>query len=385
MREPIFTGSGLERIRTCLGAAVLPHTGSVSDDASKWSAVHAFLEAVNAKGRDAALAEAPDDVRPICEALDTIKLPTDPTKYAAEVAFSLNVVTGEARELGRGIGRRYEVGGDEAAGTCDVVALLDDDAVMVVDWKGGWSKRTAAKDNLQGRFYCLAAARAYGRSRAVFQIIRILEDGTTWTDEAKFDAFDLDSFALDLSVLATEIVEARALYAQGVEPSMVEGAHCRWCPAYARCPAKVALLRATADDLQGLAVPGSITPEVAARAYERLRLYKQAVDRAEEILKDYARANPIPLSDGQVYGVRIDNTKALDGKVAASALRDLLGDAANEAITVEVTQAGIKRALKAAGRPAKDLESILAAIKERGGLRVVQAPKLVAHKPREAA
>jgi hypothetical protein len=69
MGSPIFTASGLERIAICEGAAVLPSVGSVSDDASRGHAIHAFLEAVPKVGRDAALAACPEDVRPFCESL----------------------------------------------------------------------------------------------------------------------------------------------------------------------------------------------------------------------------------------------------------------------------------------------------------------------------
>jgi hypothetical protein len=380
MLRPILTGSGLERVALCPASVVLPRVEATSDDAERGKTIHAFLEGVNREGREKALEAVPEELRAACEALDTSKLPTDPARYAAEVAFAYDTVTGKARELGRGIGRRYECASTEIAGTADVTALLDDDGVFVADFKSGWSRRTAARESMQLRFYALAAARAYGRTRAVVQVIRVFDDGETWTDEAALDAFDLDSFALDLGALASSVEGDRKLFAEGVEPEMVEGPQCRWCPAFSRCPAKCALVASAAG-----AEVGPLTPDVAARAYDRLKLYKAAIERAEGILKDYARATPIALSDGTVYGVRLDSTKALDGKVAAAALRDLLGDAAGEAITVEVTQAGIKRALKAAGRPAKELDSILETIKARGGLRVVQAPKLVAHKPKEAA
>ena len=377
MSAPRLTGSGLERAAICPASAVLPHVQTVSEHAERGSQIHAFLEAVNAKGREAALAEVDDEIRPVCEALDVAKLPTDPSRFAAEVAFAYDTENGQARELGRGIGRAYDVTPTEIAGTADVIALLDDDGVFVADFKSGWSRRTAARESLQLRFYALCAARTYGRSRAVVQVIRLFEDGETWTDEAALDAFDLDAFALDLGALMSGIEADRKALAAGIEPEMVEGSHCKWCPAFSRCPAKVALVQ--------LPPRVEITPDGAAAAYQRLRLYREALDKAEAILKDYARANPILLPDGTVYGPRYDSTKRLDGAVAAKVLRDLLGDKGEAGIEVEVTQASIKRALAAAGRPASDLKAVLDAIRERGGLRVIQAPKLIAHKPKEAA
>ena len=130
-----------------------------------------------------------------------------------------------------------------------------------------------------------------------------------------------------------------------------------------------------------------LTAETAARAYERIRLYKAAIERAEAILKEYARTNPIQLEDGRVYGVRIDATRQIDGRVGETVLRDMLGPAATEAITVEVTQAGIKRALKTAAFHPNGLqitvEDVLAEIARRGGLKTIHAPKLVAHMPRK--
>jgi hypothetical protein len=375
MGSPLLTGSGVERAAICLASAVLPRTETRSDDANRGHVIHAYLQAVNEHGREAALALVPDDMRAACEAIDLSRLPVDPSRFAAEVAFAFDTATGKARELGRGIGRRYECSPTEVAGTSDVIALLDDDAVLVDDYKSGWSRRPRASESLQLRFYALAGARAYGRSRAVVRLTRIMEDGEVWVDEAALDAFDLDSFAADLGALASQIEEARKLYAEGVEPDMAEGAHCRWCPAFSRCPAKCALLAADP-------ACAAITPEGAARAYERIKLHRQALDAAEEILRDYARANPIPLPDGTVYGVRLDSTKRLDGKVAAAALRDLLGPAAEAAIEIDVTQASIKRAIKGT---AHTLEEALAAIKARGGLRTVESPKLVCHKPKKEA
>lgn len=376
MARPITTGSGLERVAVCPGSAVLPQTGATSDDAERGRVIHRFLE-IAGKDRAAALAEVPDDLRPACEALDLAKLPTNPRLYAAEVAFAYHTVTGKARELGRGIGRKYDCATTEIAGTADVIALLEPDAVFVADFKTGWSRRPRAAQSLQLRFYALAAARAYGRTHAVVQMIRVFDDGEVYTDEATLDAFDLDSFALDLGTLASEIEGARQLYAEGVEPEMVEGAHCRWCPAFPRCPAKAALI-ASPPSLE-------ITPEGAAKAYERLRLYRQALDKAEEILKDYARATPIPLPDGTVYGPRYDSTKRLDGKVAAKVLREWFGDAAEAGIEIEVTQASIKRALAVAGNRGLGLKDVIAEVEKRGGLKIVQAPKMIAHKPKEAA
>lgn len=386
MTAPLATGSGLERLMLCDGPAYLPHVESTSDDADRGRAIHAFLETASASGRDVALDLSPEELRPALEALDLSRLPVDPARYAAEVAFALDPFTGAARELGRGIGRRYEVTDTEIAGTADVTALLDADGVFIADWKAGWSRRTPARENPQLRFYALAAARAYGRSEATVQIVRIMEDGATWTDEARFDAFDLDSFATDLRALAERV---QALRSGTAKPRVAEGPQCKWCPAFNACPAKTALLRAAA-----LAAPdpAELTPDVAREAYRRLKLYKEAVARAEEILREYARNTPIPLDGGVQYGVRVDKTKSLDGAVAASVLRDLLGDAAAEAITVEVTQAGIKRALakwlkahpEANETQKAALERVLGEVQRRGGLKVVEAPKLVEFSPKAA-
>jgi hypothetical protein len=375
MTSPLATGSGLDRLIACDGPAFLPRIDSTSDDADRGRAIHSFLETASASGRDVALGLSPESLRPALEALDLSRLPVDGNRYAAEVAFAYDVRSGKARELGRGIGRRYECAATEIGGTADVVALLEDDAVFVADWKSGWSRRAPAKENTQLRFYALAAARAYGRSRAVVQIIRIMEDGATWTDEAAFDAFDLDAFALELTGLADRIDAVRAGM---VEPRLAEGPQCKWCPSFNACPAKVALLRAGA---LAPPEPAELTPTIAAEAYRRLRIYEAAVAKAKEILREYARTTPIPLEDGQVYGVRLDKTKSLDGVVAATVLREWFGEAATAGVTIEVTQAGIKRALKAAGNRGIKLEDVLAEIQKRGGLKTVEAPKLVEFKP----
>src|SRR5690606_5564131 len=112
----------------------------------------------------------PEKYRDLCEAIDFERLPQG---LAAEVAIAIDVQTGKARELGRGNGRCYEtVRETEIPMTLDLLGA-NDDAVMVGDYKSGYSDVPPAVENGQLRTNAVAAARLIGRDTAVVEIIRI--------------------------------------------------------------------------------------------------------------------------------------------------------------------------------------------------------------------
>lgn len=347
------TMSALPRVSRCPASAALPQARAESADASRGTAVHRYLERVAQVGREEALDEVPEDVRPLCEAIDLEQLPVDPSAFAAEVAMALDYDTGEAREIGRGRNRNYgPLGPTEVAGTADVVALLGDDAVYVGDYKVGWghSRHTPpASRNLQLRALALAMAQLHGRGRAVVELIHVLDDGEVWCDRAELDAFDLDLVGVELQDTADRVDQAREQVGQGQVPEVSMGPWCRYCPAFASCPGQTALLRAVAespsqeaDELLAL-----LTPQQAARAYERLQQVKEALKRVEAAIHAYAREEPIPLGDGMVFGPVEASRDAVDGPVARQVLVRLYGqEVADAAVEYEASKASIDRGLR---------------------------------------
>ena len=86
----------------------------------------------------------PSEHRELCEALPLDEI----GDYAPEVAYALDLRTGRAREIGRGINRAYgELSDDEIAGTADAVKLLSPTTVYVGDFKSGWGWVPRARDN----------------------------------------------------------------------------------------------------------------------------------------------------------------------------------------------------------------------------------------------
>jgi hypothetical protein len=381
---------------------VLPGADSVSEYAASGTNVHRFLERVNQVGRDAALLEVPEDDRALCEALDVASLPTDPAAFAPEVALAYDAVTGKAREIGRGLGRAYgDVSPTEFVGTVDIAALAGDDGAFVGDWKKGWSHSRLTPPparNLQIKAGLVAACRAWGRARGKGQIIRIFDDGETYAPApTAFTPAQVDAAEGELVMLASRIMLDRERYAAGEEVQAVTGTHCGYCPSFQWCPANVALAR----ELGGAPVDWKartlalLTPENAPQVYQRMKQARAVLDEVEEAVKTYARQTPIDLGDGVVYGVRPEESRRIDGRLAEAALAEVLGDAAKEAIEPDVTLASVKRAIRKyiAEHPKENVRGALGefekkaleVLKARGALKVTQAGKIIEHRPKQSA
>ena len=318
MTAPRVSLSGLPRVMQCLLSALLPHTHQEgpSEDRDRGTAIHTFVARIGDVGVEAALSEVPEEHRAACAVIDVAALPhCRPDDYAREVAFRWNPETGEAREVGRMIGRAYPPGRGpmEMDGTLDIVGLADDQ-VAVLDVKTGWGAlgEVAAHWQLRGGA-CLAAA-AYKRDAATIGFIRLV-DGEPWFQRAHMDAMDLAADGLAVADLLRRLQTADPAQ---LEP--VEGEHCRYCPAFDSCPAKQALARqlATITPEEG----GAITTGNAAKVYGLLSRAQGVLDTIEVRLKEFARATPFDLPDGQVYGVY---EKRLGDAVDIAGAEEVLG------------------------------------------------------------
>ncbi len=398
-RLPTF--SALNRADACRASAVLPGADSVSEHSTSGMNVHRYLQRVNEIGRDAALAEVPDSDRALCEALDTASLPTDPAAFAPEVSLAYDVVSGKAREIGRGLDRNYgPVGPTEIVGTLDVGALMGSDGFYDGDFKKGWShgRHTPPPDrNLQIKAGLVAGCRAYGRTRGRGEVIRIFDDGDHYRAAVDLSTAQIDGAEGELVMLASRVMLDRQAYEAGEEVPAVTGPHCTYCPSFQWCPANLALAR----ELGGQPLDfkertlALLTPENAPQVYQRMKQARAVIEEIEVAVKTYARQTPIALGEGVIYGVRLGEERKIDGAIAAAALREVLGDAASEAVEPEVTLSSLKRAIKKylAERPAENVrgaigkmeERALDLLKARGALKVTQGGKLIEHKPKEAA
>jgi hypothetical protein len=182
-----FTASGYARAAACPGSFALPQAntaGEYADDGNKkHAAVAAAIEAYR-EGRETVFDDYTQGV------IDSI--PPDLLMHLrAEVTFYINCATGEAREVGQFLNRRYlglEV--FEVAGTADKVATLPD-RVVVLDLKTGHGEVTPAARNAQLRIIGLAAARAAGRGLAQVGLLLAPEGRKPWIDWHELEEWDL--------------------------------------------------------------------------------------------------------------------------------------------------------------------------------------------------
>lgn len=354
MRLP--SSSELPRVFACLPSALLPRADSSSRYSDRGDVIHAFLHAIRRAGRTVALRDVPEEYRGFCESIDVGALPVggDP-----EVAFAWDHVTGKGRRLGEGLNRDYSKAlPTEFTGTADLVDVTGK-TVKVDDYKSGF--RFVPPDSWQMKSLCLYAARAHDCDDAEATIWKIGDDGKPRPYTARFDGFDLDSFADELVRLAKRLAEARDL------ENVTEGDHCRYCPAMLRCPAKTALVRAMPveiDAAKSLDADG-LTIERAARSYVLIQRYRQVLDAMEDRIKEMAAQSPIALPNGHTLKEVESSRESIDSTIAYAVItRDFGTEAATKAVEQKATKASIKRALNGGTKKA------LAAIEAEGGIAV---------------
>lgn len=362
----LFSGSGAERALACPASTVLPRVERlVGDAAREGTAVHAFLELCSELGdSDAALAKIGSSERwrdhlELCEAIDVSALPTE---LAHEVAFAFDLETGQARELGRGIGRNYAAHGlkrYEIPLTVDVVGISAD-AVFVGDYKTGRLRVTRALHNVQVGLGALCAARCYDRDHAIVEIIQPGRDGAKpYRDRAELDGFDLDDLSARLRAWPRRYAAAR----NASPVPVTTGPHCRWCDSYVHCPAQTALAIRVGTGAEIAEMQAELTRETAGRVYLRAKAAKIFLQRIFDAIHGMAEQEPIEFAPGQWLGVREKRgNEKLDGPATREVIRLLHDDEiADAAVEYTATKAGIRRALRGKVKP---LEPAIAEIVE---------------------
>jgi len=373
----MITASQLDRVLLCPASCVLPGVHSTSPAARKGTIKHKYLERAAQIGSDAALLEIEDDeMRELCAAIDTDRLPVGP-EYAQEVALAYDVATDKGREVARGVSREtayVDVYEHEICGTADVIGIAPDH-VLVVDYKTGWRDVTPPAQNAQLKFLALAACSAYERDAARVEIVYVREHGGVTRLSADLDALDLDNFALDLSNLRARLAEAWKARDANKLPELCEGEHCEYCPAFTACPAKMRLARymvsesaATEPELV------NVTVDTLRAIIDKVTLAKQIVKRWDSMLYAYAAQHePIDLGDGRMWGqyTKPGNEK-LDGDIAHSIIAGRYSrDVADAACTFATSKTAIRKALKDTLTNGEKLapkeREIYDAIREAGG------------------
>jgi Protein of unknown function (DUF2800) len=352
----MLTASKLAIARRCPSAFALPHVDTPTPEADAGTDRHAEDEADINAGR------VPDEYEQRWPGLS----------WRAEVAFTINVFTGAARELGCGINRDYSgVTDDEVCGTTDAVGVGN--GLMVIVDRKGHAEVERAIVNAQLHIAALTLSRIHRPANVVVAIRYEAKP----MDVAEPDLIDLEGFALELRelVMATRLAIADSV--MGKPLRLVEGDHCRYCPAFlAGCPAKGAFAKQAESGELMARVEAMIpfaTPEDAARAYqlaENVAMFKKRLDAA---LYAYASETPIPVAPGRVFGARKKlGNEVLDADIVYATVREVYGqEVADQAIERKATKTRLKGALEIVvgkGAVASAERKLLAVVKERGGV-----------------
>lgn len=350
------------RVAACLASEVLPHTQENFEAARRGAIIHAFMSAcLHGEGegfeerRAGALRAVPKEYRAACEMIDLSRLPPlNPRAATAELSLGYNIRTGQARVLGANLEReevRRLADPEEVVGTSDWAALTPY-AFISLDWKTGYRDVDPAEINMQFRTYGLLGARAYGRDSAIVGGVRILADGGVWYDVVEMDALDLSIHESAMLALMEQRQDAINSYqATSILPKQVQGSHCTFCPAFAFCPAKAALLRAALPGESGVPdisrqAPSMLDARAVGHLFTQISMAEEVLERMKTRLKDWVRANgPAPLENG--YTLRKEETVSmkLRGELAEAILLERLGEAFVKSLAkreVKITREALK-------------------------------------------
>jgi hypothetical protein len=391
------TFSKLDIFADCRLAACLPRASSTSKYATEGTAFHEFLDRVVALqapaaapggagevpgmspegAREAALAEAPLELRAALARLRLDTLSLDPSMIATEVAFAYDVRTGGARELGRRLGRKYAEAAaavgqplteHEYCGAIDRAALVGERGAYLGDYKRfGWNLKPA-KESWQLRAGALSLARAWKREWVDVEHLVIGEDGEVYGGVSRLDAFDLDSFEAELSTLHMRMEEDREAYLDGDVPEATLSDRCKYCPGANYCPARFTfaaqILRGEHEEVAAIVKAERpallITEENAPRLWTMKNVAEKVLEDLDKALREYAYVTPFTLADGKVVGpVPANSRKITDGARARSALEDLVGpEIAKLGWSTEVAIGSLRDVARAAAEKLPGLTTI---------------------------
>lgn len=239
-----------------------------------------------------------------------------------EVSYALDVERRTVREIGVGLGRSYGVLAEsEIALTIDVECRRLD-GFWVGDWKSR-SRVSAVADNWQIRCAVIAVMARHGVD-VVTGFLGYLDDSELETDV--FDAFHVAAWWDELRSMRLRILEAdRLVNVSGVVPDVNAGRWCQYCPALPHCPAHTRLALSMLGELDSVnAAIGELTAEQCGRAWELLKKYDTIAERVKESVRERARRELVPLSNGRRLAlVECKGRLGLDTAAVEATFREL--------------------------------------------------------------
>jgi hypothetical protein len=384
-----WTFSAADRVAACPASAALPQARRAgSADATRGTAIHAFLRDLVVDGSEQALARVPASAehRAVCEALSVGGLEKlwrgGGTWCEASYAYSPAART--SRFLGLDIGRGYQVEAHEVAGTIDLVASWphDEEPPLVLDWKTGHHPpRAQGNGQLLLGALCVWCQR---RTSSIRTAIVHIDDAGAWhVDEHVLDRAALEEGAERVMQWHAAAEAAREQVLAGVVPDVVMGPHCRYCAAIASCPGQAGALRMLlgGDALQ-LDV---VTTADAGRAWQMATDARRALDEVERALRARVDAEGLlPLPDGSVVRPVEMTRESLDVPRALAVVEMHLGaEARAQADGLIKRSIGKAELLSLAGRTTSAKNSLLSALRAAGATHATSTTSYRTGTPKE--
>jgi hypothetical protein len=382
-RPERLTASRLALAARCPGSFALVHDDHENPAAEKGTEIHAFLEALLAEGILEPQRLVDPAARAVCEAID----PADVAEACAaglgdlhvEVPFAYDPATGEATILaGEGHRGYYAAPEGSICGTADVVALWDEGPaeggapsgrILVSDWKTGARAVEPPRENGQLAFLALCARKALGRpgDRVAAQIAYVESSGEIRTTGHEYSHEELER-AEEVRQIARAVEASRSAAAGGGPRAarLVVGAHCRYCPAIARCPAISGAAQSLLEEKDA-----ELTDERVPKIWETLQAVEAAAKRVRARLTDHVANAPdgaVPVQGGRRLRLVESRREKIDPRGAMPVLRAAFGEGADDAVTVSKT--GLK---KLAGEA---LPGVMAELEGAGAVEVTHLESL---------
>jgi len=360
-----WSDSFLPLLAKCLGPAVLARIDHTNVKADSGSAIHRHLELRAEVGYEAAMAGLEQTIAEY--GLDEVEASiaaarcrhftwTPPPGAIAEIALAWDELDDyEVKPIRGGQGKYAVTDYLRAPGTIDIIFSEPEPLILteggqpicpkgsvlwVCDYKTGvdtWVD--PIETNWQLRSAAIKAAKWTGAREVMPAVIYVGRGEGTWDVASRI--WDLDR----IERVRKQVFDlhARADTARPENLTLVEGYHCRYCPAATSCPAKMATVTTLLTEPKPIA---RLDAQRARQLAEVLPLVRDMAAKADETLRQYVRENgPIDMGGGRFWGPVATRRDVLLPKVWVPLLQKALGQFASHAIKIE--KAALGRAIAA--------------------------------------
>ena len=318
------TASSASRALKCGASHALPSAIESGAYADRGNELHEFMDLCCHGRRDEAL-ETFKDSDDIAEwsKVNVKFFLANISHIATEVAFAVNVFTGEARYLGHHLGRdypRHTLDGDGwICGSEDYVGMVTTETgtlPVVSDWKSADNVGDVSS-NLQVGFFAYCIHYLLGAPRVQGRISYTRAPGSIESYVFDDDKFDFDRILVDLKQAYLNVEKAKEIVAAGQMPTVYPGDQCKYCAASHGCPKWTGLVRAFAGEVVDLDIEqwaASLTIDKIAEIYPKFKQMKTYFEDMDKALKAYVEATPVPLPNGKVLKMVPQSREYINGK-----------------------------------------------------------------------